>query len=123
MHELRNSPRGSSNAIVNRLVGIGRRSHGRDSVTDWTNEESDDALYADKRGFYKVEEWTKDELDIERMLWAGNSIDTDPNRRNGFWRATRICNVRRTLASTSEGTRAIKSESMIGIKVDQNQRV
>jgi hypothetical protein len=27
------------------------------------------------RHFYKVERWSKDDQRIERMLWAGNSID------------------------------------------------
>jgi hypothetical protein len=25
--------------------------------------------------FYKVEKWSKDEQRVERMLWAGNSLD------------------------------------------------
>ena len=28
-----------------------------------------------RRNLYKVEKWSKDEQCIERMLWAGNSLD------------------------------------------------
>jgi hypothetical protein len=27
---------------------------------DWSAEETDDPLYADRRNFYKVEKWSKD---------------------------------------------------------------
>jgi hypothetical protein len=35
---------------------------------------SDDPLLADRRSFFKVELWTKDRH-IERLLFAGNSLD------------------------------------------------
>jgi hypothetical protein len=35
---------------------------------------SDDPLLADRRNFFKVELWTKDRH-IERLLFAGNSLD------------------------------------------------
>ncbi len=41
----------------------------------WSNEETADPLYADDRNFYKVEEWTADDLHVARMLYAGNSLD------------------------------------------------
>jgi hypothetical protein len=41
----------------------------------WSNDEIDEPLLADHRNFYKVEQWTKDEQLVERMLWAGNSLD------------------------------------------------
>jgi hypothetical protein len=44
-------------------------------MTDWSDEETDEPLIADHRNFYKVEKWSKDEQRIERMLWAGNSLD------------------------------------------------
>jgi hypothetical protein len=44
-------------------------------MADWCDEETDDPLYADDRNFYKVEKWSKDDQRVERMLWAGNSLD------------------------------------------------
>jgi hypothetical protein len=38
-------------------------------------EETDDPLVADQRNFFKVELWTRDGLHIERLLFAGNSLD------------------------------------------------
>jgi hypothetical protein len=32
-------------------------------------------LVADRRNFFKVELWTRDGLHIERLLFAGNSLD------------------------------------------------
>jgi hypothetical protein len=40
------------------------------------NEETDDPLVADRRNCFKVELWTRDGLQIERLLFAGNSLDT-----------------------------------------------
>ena len=42
---------------------------------DWSAEETDDPLYADRRNFYKVEKWSRDGQRIEEMLFAGNSLD------------------------------------------------
>jgi hypothetical protein len=43
-------------------------------MTDaWSDEETDDPLYADDRNFYKVELWTKDEQRVLHMLYAGNN--------------------------------------------------
>jgi hypothetical protein len=44
-------------------------------VTHWSYEETDDPVYADQRKFYKVEKWTRDGMQIERMIYAGNSVD------------------------------------------------
>jgi hypothetical protein len=41
----------------------------------WSDDETDEPLYADHRNFYKVEKWTKDGSKIERMLYAGNNLD------------------------------------------------
>jgi hypothetical protein len=38
-------------------------------------EETDDPLVADQRNFFKVELWTRDGLHVERLLFAGNSLD------------------------------------------------
>ena len=41
---------------------------------DWSHEETDDPLYADRRNFYKVEKWSRDGQRVEEMLFAGNSL-------------------------------------------------
>jgi len=38
-------------------------------------EETDDALYADKRNFYKVEKWTRDGAKVDSLLYAGNNLE------------------------------------------------
>jgi hypothetical protein len=45
------------------------------SMADWCDDETDEQPIADHRNFYKVEKWSKDDQRIERMLWAGNSLD------------------------------------------------
>jgi hypothetical protein len=42
---------------------------------DWSNEQTDNALYADDRNFYKVEKWTKDGLHVTDLLYAGNNLE------------------------------------------------
>jgi hypothetical protein len=44
-------------------------------VNNWSDEETDDPHYADRRNFYKVEKWSRDGLRVELMLYAGNSLD------------------------------------------------
>jgi hypothetical protein len=44
-------------------------------MNDWSNDETTEPLIADHRNFYKVERWTRDDLRVEAMLWAGNSIE------------------------------------------------
>jgi hypothetical protein len=38
------------------------------------HEETDNPTYADDRMFYKVEKWTRDDTQVDRMLYAGNSL-------------------------------------------------
>jgi hypothetical protein len=45
------------------------------AMSDWSDEETGDPLYADDRNFYKVELWTKDGQRVLRMLYAGNNLD------------------------------------------------
>ena len=40
-------------------------------MTDWSEEETDNPLYADDRNFYQVEKWTKDGTVVDRMVYAG----------------------------------------------------
>jgi hypothetical protein len=42
---------------------------------DWSSEETDDPLYADRRNFYKVEKWSKDDMRVVELLYAGNNLD------------------------------------------------
>ena len=44
------------------------------TTNDWSAEETDDPLYADRRNFYKVEKWSRDGQRVEEMLFAGNSL-------------------------------------------------
>jgi hypothetical protein len=43
-------------------------------MSDWSDEETDNSLYADERNFYKVEKWTFDVSKVERLLYAGNNL-------------------------------------------------
>jgi hypothetical protein len=44
-------------------------------MDDWVSEETDDPLYADRRNFYKVEKWRKDDMHVDELLFAGSSLD------------------------------------------------
>jgi hypothetical protein len=44
-------------------------------VNDWSDEQTDDPLYADDRNFYKVEKWTKDGTKVDSLLYAGSNLD------------------------------------------------
>ena len=46
-----------------------------DEEIEWSDEETENLLYADDRNFYKLEKWTKDGTKIERMLYTGNNLD------------------------------------------------
>jgi len=37
-------------------------------VNNWSDEETDNPLYADDHNFYKVEKWTKDGTKVDRLL-------------------------------------------------------
>jgi hypothetical protein len=41
----------------------------------WSEEETDNPVYADTRGLFKVERWTADGLHVACMLYAGNRLD------------------------------------------------
>jgi hypothetical protein len=42
---------------------------------EWNLEGNDYLLLADERNFYKVEKWTKDGTKIDRLLYAGDSLE------------------------------------------------
>jgi hypothetical protein len=44
------------------------------AMSDWSDETTDDPLYADDRSYYKVEKWTKVGTKVDRMLYAGNNL-------------------------------------------------
>jgi hypothetical protein len=44
-------------------------------MNSWSDEETDDPHYADRRNFYKVEKWSRDGLRVELILRAGNNLD------------------------------------------------
>jgi hypothetical protein len=44
------------------------------TADNWSHEETDDPLHADRHNFYKVEKWSKDGQRVEEMLFAGNSL-------------------------------------------------
>jgi len=44
-------------------------------MNDWSDEETDDLLYADRRNFYKVEKWSKDGIRVVELPFAGTSLD------------------------------------------------
>ena len=46
-----------------------------DEETDWSHEETKNALYADDRNFYKLEKCTKDGTKVDQLLYAGNNLD------------------------------------------------
>ena len=58
-----------------RLVHILTSPKLRGDMNDWSDEQTDDPLYADLRNFYKVEAWSRDEMRIDALLYAGNSLD------------------------------------------------
>ena len=45
------------------------------AMNDWSDEETEEPLIADRRNFYKVEKWTKDGSKVDHMLYAGSSLD------------------------------------------------
>src|ERR1700677_3335523 len=40
-----------------------------------SDEQTDDPVYADERNFCEVEAWSRDDLHIVMMLYAGSSLD------------------------------------------------
>jgi hypothetical protein len=44
-------------------------------MSNWSDEETDDPIHADRRNFYKVERWSKDGMRVVELLFAGTSLD------------------------------------------------
>ena len=45
------------------------------TMSNWSEEETDNPVYADRRNFYKVEKWSRDGLRVALTLYAGNSLN------------------------------------------------
>jgi hypothetical protein len=43
-------------------------------MSDWSDEETDDPTYADRRNFYKVEQWSRDGQHVLDLVFAGSSL-------------------------------------------------
>jgi hypothetical protein len=44
-------------------------------MSNWSDEETDEPLLADRRNYYKVEKWTMDGARVEQMFYAGSNLD------------------------------------------------
>ena len=44
-------------------------------MSNWFDEETDDPTHADRRNFYKVEQWSKDGPRVLDLVFAGSSLD------------------------------------------------
>ena len=44
-------------------------------MSNWFDEETDDPTHADRRNFYKVEQWSKDGTRVLDLVFAGSSLD------------------------------------------------
>jgi hypothetical protein len=44
-------------------------------VNNWSDEQTDEPLYADDRNFYKVEAWSREGMRIDALLYAGSNLD------------------------------------------------
>ena len=44
-------------------------------MNNWSDEQTDEPLYADDRNFYTVEAWSRDGMHLDALLYAGNSLD------------------------------------------------
>jgi hypothetical protein len=47
-------------------------------MNNWSEEETDDPHYADRRNFYKVEKWSGDGLRVMLLLYAGIASSSAP---------------------------------------------
>jgi hypothetical protein len=63
-------------------------------MSDWSNEETNEPLIADHRNFYKVEQWSRDGQRVERMLFAGNSLDRPEKYSRPRFAADRVAATR-----------------------------
>ena len=57
------------------------------AMSDMSDKETDNPVYADERDFFKVEKWTVDGLRVDSLLYAGNNLGK-----------ARMCSGRRSIA-------------------------
>ena len=57
----------SSTSSSRRKLSASGRSSTEMTADDWSHEETDDPLYADRRNFYKVEKWSRDGRRVEEI--------------------------------------------------------
>jgi hypothetical protein len=43
-------------------------------MSDWSDEETDDPINADRRNFYKVEKWSREGQQVAELLFAGITV-------------------------------------------------
>jgi hypothetical protein len=51
-------------------------------MSDWSDEETDDPIHADRRNFYKVEKWRKDVQRVVELLFAGSGLEGPSHLRS-----------------------------------------
>ena len=51
-------------------------------MSNWSDEETDDPIHADRRNFYKLEQWSKDGMRVLDLVFAGASVDKTKRRLN-----------------------------------------
>jgi hypothetical protein len=55
-------------------VGTGGRRIVDEMKDDWSSEEPNDPLYADRHNFYKVEKWTRDGTKVDSLRRANETV-------------------------------------------------
>jgi hypothetical protein len=68
-------------------AGVNERRADHGVMNDWSDEETDDPIHADRRNFYKVEKWSRDGQQVAELLFAGSSLD---KARRIFDRMTKL---------------------------------
>ena len=44
-------------------------------MNKWSDEQTDEPLYADDRNFYTVEAWSREGMRIDALRYAGSNLD------------------------------------------------
>jgi hypothetical protein len=44
-------------------------------MSNWSDDETDDPVDADRRHFYKMEKWSRDGLRVELMIFASTNLE------------------------------------------------
>ena len=90
-------------------------------MNDWSDEETDDPLLADDRNFYKVEEWTRDGMKVDSLLYAGNNLSKAQEIfANAINHRSRI---RLTIRQRTRGSATVAPAEMAGLTRAQSQNL